>query len=687
MSSGATTSRHPLASVAAGTREACTGAEPARRAATAAPRVQGPTRGRPTGCGGPRGVECLTDLSPQTEVAGAGSLTVTGGWGDTVDSIAEIVTRLRTAPSADERELLFGEVVRRFADMAFACAYAVLGDVHLAEDAAQEAFAVAWRQLGRVREPAAFPGWFRRVVLSQAHRLLRGRRAGELSLDTVGDLASEGPAPAAERQDVQARVRRAILALPARERLATVLYYIGDYPVADIAAMLGVPVSTVKNRLHAARGRLREGELAMAQDEVGTRRPSRDAGFAERVRTRLFPYRTDLRFYEDRADGLVSVWRSGLPSALALIRQWHPRFVDATDEEVQAAAFGPQEARLVLARQHGFATWMDFAAHIAALARGDGGGDPFLVAFHAIEAGDVAGLRACLDAHPDLVHARGTNGNSLLNLAGGCGAVECALLLLERGADPDLANDRGWTPLHQAGYSDNVPLAQALLARGADPARSAHGDGGTPLVQALFWGHRAAADLLVARGVYPGNLRVAAGVGRLDLLRTHLAPDGSLRPGAGAHRAFYRPHTGFPEWRPSDDPQEILDEAFTYAARSGRIDALAFLLEHGAAIDGDPYRGTALLWAVAKHRAETVGWLLDHGAHVSRRATFGGPGHGQGVTALHLAAQGGDLAMARLLVERGADTRIEDDLFHATPGGWAQHFGHADVAAFLSTAG
>jgi hypothetical protein len=416
----------------------------------------------------------------------------------------------------------------------------------------------------------------------------------------------------------------------------------------------------------------------------GTQGRLGEDGPAEPVPTRLHPYRTDLAFYEERARGLVSVWRSGLASALALLRRWHPAFAGATDEEVRAATPDADEARLVLARQHGFPSWAEFARYMAALARGEAGPQPFLSAFRAIEAQDADGLRAWLDTHPELVGARGTNGNTLLHLAAGCGALACVRLLLERGADPDPANDRGWTPLHQAGYSGQGALAQLLLARGADPRRSAYGDGGTPLVQALFWGHRGAAEVLAAQGLYPLNLRVAAGLGRVDLLRSLRGPDGGLRPEAGAHRAFYRPHTGFPEWRPSSDPQEILDEAFVYACRNGRLEAMAWLLAHGAAIDADPYRGTGLLWAAAKGDTATARWLLDHGADPNRRAGFGGAGHGQGVTALHLAAQGGHLETVRLLLERGADPTLEDELHRSTPAGWAAHFGHREVAACLS---
>ena len=49
-----------------------------------------------------------------------------------------------------------------------------------------------------------------------------------------------------------------------------------------------------------------------------------------------------------------------------------------------------------------------------------------------------------------------------------------------------------------------------------------------------------------------------------------VAPDGTLAPAAGAHRGFYRPHGGFPFWKPADDPQEVLDEALSWAARANR---------------------------------------------------------------------------------------------------------------------
>src|SRR5438876_11256091 len=87
------------------------------------------------------------------------------------------------ATALTEKREAFCELVRIFQDMAYACAYAVLGDFYLAEDAAQEAFISAWQKLSQLRQPEAFPGWFRRIVLTECNRLIRGKRPRTLSLD------------------------------------------------------------------------------------------------------------------------------------------------------------------------------------------------------------------------------------------------------------------------------------------------------------------------------------------------------------------------------------------------------------------------------------------------------------------------------------------------------------------------
>jgi ankyrin repeat protein len=295
-----------------------------------------------------------------------------------------------------------------------------------------------------------------------------------------------------------------------------------------------------------------------------------------------------------------------------------------------------------------------------------------MLAYRAVEADDRDALVDLLDRHPELVRQRGTNGNDLLGMAG---ALEVVRLLLDRGADPNRGNDYGWTKLHQAGYGNAPALATLLLDAGARTDLSARGDGGTPLICALFWGHREVAGLL---GREPGNLRAAAGLGDVELIR-ELAGT----PAAGAHRAFYRPHGGFPVWAPSDDPQEVLDEALVWAAKADRVEALPLLVELGARIDADPYRGTPLIWAAVNGRVASVRRLVDLGADPNRRATFGGPAHGEGVPAINVAAQAGERAAVRALLELGADPTLRDSLHDGDAAGWASVGGHDDLAEEL----
>jgi len=75
---------------------------------------------------------------------------------------------VRAAQQGDKEA--FNQVVLRFQDMAYATAYAMVRDAALAQDVAQEAFIDAYLSLSNLREPAAFPGWFRRIVVKHSDR-------------------------------------------------------------------------------------------------------------------------------------------------------------------------------------------------------------------------------------------------------------------------------------------------------------------------------------------------------------------------------------------------------------------------------------------------------------------------------------------------------------------------------------
>lgn len=89
----------------------------------------------------------------------------------------------------------FGEIVREFQNMAYGCAYAVLGDFHLAEDAAQEAYIEAFRTLSDLRDPQAFPGWFRRIVLGRCNRITRKRKLPTVRLDEAAAVGTTMDSP------------------------------------------------------------------------------------------------------------------------------------------------------------------------------------------------------------------------------------------------------------------------------------------------------------------------------------------------------------------------------------------------------------------------------------------------------------------------------------------------------------
>jgi Ankyrin repeats (3 copies) len=221
--------------------------------------------------------------------------------------------------------------------------------------------------------------------------------------------------------------------------------------------------------------------------------------YAERLpqsrHTRLFV--PDTQWLTHRVHGLLRTRQPAGPAALEQNREWHPRFSGCSDEEIRQAPFTEADAQLVYAREHGFDTWDELMQRVNRLVSASNAEatEPFLAAFRALESGNVAALNSLLRDHPQLARERGTNGNSLLNLAVSIAATRdpdlgLALVetLLAAGADVNDANDRGWTPLHQAAYSNQCALAGVLIKSGADLEAEAHGSGGTPIIVGLFWG-------------------------------------------------------------------------------------------------------------------------------------------------------------------------------------------------------
>ena len=212
-----------------------------------------------------------------------------------------------------EKHKAFCELVRIFQDMAYACAYAVLGDFYLAEDAAQEAFISAWQKLGQLRQPEAFPGWFRRVVLTECNRLARGKRPRTMSLDEGANLHTPltDPQTAIERDQLTKAVFTAIEKLPANERIVVMLFYLKEHSQSDISAFLEVPLTTVAKRLYSARIRLRGMLMDRFKSDLAAHCPSRNETFAEKVKAGMYDDYIGQYRFELRPELVVTIMREG----------------------------------------------------------------------------------------------------------------------------------------------------------------------------------------------------------------------------------------------------------------------------------------------------------------------------------------------------------------------------------------
>ena len=153
----------------------------------------------------------------------------------------------------------YGVIVQRCQGMALATAHSRLRDRHLAQDVTQEAFVRAYRDLTDLREPAAFPGWFKRIVFKYCDRATRGKKLRTIAIEYAAEVRSPVPGPDDElhRKELRHRVLEAVRALPDTQRTTTQLFYVDGYSQKEVAEFMKVPVTTVKKRLYEARKRMK----------------------------------------------------------------------------------------------------------------------------------------------------------------------------------------------------------------------------------------------------------------------------------------------------------------------------------------------------------------------------------------------------------------------------------------------
>ena len=579
--------------------------------------------------------------------------------------------------------------------MAVGYAYSILGDFHLAEDAAQEAFLDAYRHLGDLRGPLAFPGWLRRIVFKHCDRRTRKRSPRMVSFDEVSETRSSAPSPEdiAERNEMTDRLTYALHQIPEKQRAVLVLHYMSGHSLAELSAFLNAPVGTIKKRLYDGREKLREILTDELADRLRSRRPSRDSRFAWASsrsctrRGREIPRGSGPCFFPIRASdtagtlmgntALILAAANGHRELAALLRE-----ASGPVDLHEAAAIGDTERLLSILDEtpglvdsfsgEGF-TALALAAHFghadAIRLLLDRGAGVNVVSKHPIE---VTPLIAALFGH----------------------RLEAAKILIERSADVSARRGgkgfprAGWSALHYAAAYGFLEIVSLLLARGAsmDCARRIGGDGS----RRRFRGRRPAPHekgilTMVSKEEFltavtkedPGRVkdsrrRVALprrGEKRERRLRASsrpLSPKArdrgvSARPQGNARASRRLRGRGLRKDRSArSHPRREAGLVDSYApdgffplglaAFFGREAAVRLLLARGANVDLAAKNAlkVAAIHASAEGGLEIARLLIEAGANVNAVQQAG-------LTLLHAAAMTGQLEFAKLLLARGAD--------------------------------
>lgn len=341
--------------------------------------------------------------------------------------------------------------------------------------------------------------------------------------------------------------------------------------------------------------------------------------------------------YNNLAEDLVKAYHSGDPEAMQRIMNLYQVERRPTWEELRASVqrrlghkFALADAQSLIAREYGFENWPKLAECIEAMNQKGSPVSQFEAAVDAIIAGDVTTLESLLRENPELVRTRSTRVHraALLHYVSANGiedfrqktpknVVEVAKILLKAGAEVDAVLADGAstslglvaTSVHPLLAGVQIILLETLLGAGA--AVNGVPGGWNPLIAALHNGRGEAAEFLAKRGARL-DLEGAAGVGRLDVVKSFFNEDGSLKESA---------------------TREQMKSGFAWACEFGRTSVVDFLLQNGIEAD------TRLRY--------------------------------NGQTGLHWAAYCAHVDTVKLLLERGASVGVKDESFGGTPLGWA----------------
>jgi ankyrin repeat protein len=333
----------------------------------------------------------------------------------------------------------------------------------------------------------------------------------------------------------------------------------------------------------------------------------------------------------------------------------HPQFRGKSAQDVIRKGVTLSDAQHVIARESGFESWPKLTEYVRLLeVDPDGPVVAFEDAVRAIIRGQVTQLQQLLRDHPEVVTMRSTrqhrcvlphyiaaNGVENEHQIVPPSAPEVARVLFGAGADAvvdattDIYGGGGAsTPLVALVTSAHPHAAgvQAELVRvfcDAGAMVNGIGDDCLPLEMALGFRYPKAAEALAQCGARVENLPAAAALGRADLIEQYLDESSKL---VSAACSFPNPkQNAFPR-SVAQHPDSTLQQALVFACMSGQTSIAERLLDHGIDVNGGPRRG---------------------------------------ITALHESCYQGEVSAVRLLLERGADPTVRDEMWESTAIGWS----------------
>lgn len=161
----------------------------------------------------------------------------------------------------------FDALARTVGDRCMAIAFRVLRDADMADDAVQAALITAWRELRTLRDPDRFEPWLHRILTHECYAEARRRTRWSADIRILPVDREQGTGGILSVND-RDQLDRAFRRLTLEQRAVLVFHHYLDLPVLEVADRLGIPVGTVKSRLHHAVAALR------ASLEADARTPS-----------------------------------------------------------------------------------------------------------------------------------------------------------------------------------------------------------------------------------------------------------------------------------------------------------------------------------------------------------------------------------------------------------------------------